>query len=90
MIDIDGRFTNMLPADSALHGRVRASDPLIVGLVERLPAAGSAWGDAERIAWLKLASSIFDVAYTAGSGQIEIRVGAEPIVTDADPHPTVD
>ena len=85
MIDVDGRFTNMASSESGLLSRFRPSDPLIVGLVERLPAAGSAWTDAERIAWLKLANSIFDVTYTSGTGHIEIRVTAEPASTDDTP-----
>lgn len=74
MMDTDDRF-DVFAAD-VLPGRFRRDDPLIVGLVDRLPAAGSAWPDEARIAWLKLASSIFDVAYTEGSGAIEIKLAS--------------
>ncbi len=86
MIDVDGRSHQHGVPDSGLLTRFRPSDPLIVGLVERLPAAGSAWTDAERIAWLRLASSIFDVTYTSGTGQIEIRVPADPESTGRRPR----
>ena len=38
-------------------------DPLIIGLVNRLPVVGSDWGANDRVAWLTLATSIFDVVY---------------------------
>lgn len=74
MMDSDERIESFL-ADTGLLGRFRRDDPLIIGLVERLPVAGSAWSDEARIAWLRLANSIFNVAFTEGSGQIEIRLG---------------
>ena len=49
-------------------------DPLIVGLVKRLPNAGSNWSADARAAWLRLATSIFDVVYTGGDGDISIDV----------------
>lgn len=49
-------------------------DPLIVGLVKRLPESGSAWDSDARAAWLRLATSIFDVVYTDGSEPITINV----------------
>jgi len=75
MMDTEDRFDSYV-AEAGLH-RYRRDDPLIVGLVERLPVAGSSWSDEARIAWLRLASSIFDVAYADGSGQIEIRLSGE-------------
>lgn len=47
-------------------------DPLIVGLVNRLPPSGSAWSADARAAWLRLATSIFDVVYSGGDGDITI------------------
>lgn len=73
MMDSDERIESFL-ADTALLSRFRRDDPLIVGLVERLPATGSAWSDEARIAWLRLANSIFNVTFTEGSGQIEIGI----------------
>jgi hypothetical protein len=83
MLDVDGRYASLAAAEPVFRSRLKATDPLIVGLVEHLPAAGSAWSLADRVAWLRLASSIFDVSYTAGGGEIEIRVGAsaEPLDT---------
>lgn len=51
-------------------------DPLIVGLVKRLPEAGTSWNDDARAAWLRLATSIFDVVYDGGHGEITINVKA--------------
>jgi hypothetical protein len=84
MLDVDGRYASLAAAETSLGGRFKSADPLIVGLVERLPVAGTAWSDAERIAWLRLASSIFDVSYTTGSGAIEIRVGNETVSAPSD------
>lgn len=47
-------------------------DPLIVGLIDRLPDAGTAWDDEARVAWLRLATTIFDVIYTGGKGGVTI------------------
>jgi hypothetical protein len=49
-------------------------DPLIVGLVKRLPAPGTGWDSNARAAWLRLATSIFDVVYEGGDGEITIEV----------------
>lgn len=87
MMDSDERIESLL-ADTALLGRFRRDDPLIVGLVERLPVTGSAWSDEARIAWLRLANSIFNVTFTDGSGQIEIRLGNA--ATDPQETPATD
>lgn len=76
MMDTEDRFESYV-AEAGLHHHYRRDDPLIVGLVERLPVAGSSWSDEARVAWLRLASSIFDVAYADGSGQIEIKLSGE-------------
>jgi hypothetical protein len=49
-------------------------DPLIVGLVKRLPEAGTTWDANARAAWLRLATSIFDVVYLGADGEIAIEV----------------
>lgn len=82
MLDVDGRFANLTAAEPAVLGRLRHADPLIVGLVERLPVAGAPWSDNDRVAWLRLASSIFDVSYTSGGGAIEIKLGNEHLPLD--------
>lgn len=48
-------------------------DPLIVGLVKRLPQAGAVWDVDARAAWLRLATSIFDVVYEGANGEITIN-----------------
>lgn len=78
MMDTEDRFDSYM-VEAGLHNRYRRDDPLIVGLVERLPAPGSPWNDEARIAWLRLANSIFDVAYTDGSGKIEIGRSDEEV-----------
>lgn len=45
-----------------------ASDPLISALVDKLPAAGTAWPHADRQAWLTMASNAFDVVYGTAKG----------------------
>lgn len=49
-------------------------DPLIVGLVNRLPQAGANWSADARASWLRLATSIFEVVYEGGHGDISIEV----------------
>lgn len=76
MMDTENRF-EAYAAEVGMPARFRRDDPLIVGLVERLPALGTPWSDDARVAWLRLATSIFDVAYTDGTGKIEISVNGE-------------
>ncbi len=40
-----------------------STDPLLAALIEKLPAAGSAWPAPEREAWLKMMSMAFNVVY---------------------------
>ncbi len=75
MMDTEDRFESYI-AEAGLQNRFRRDDPLIVGLMDRLPTAGSSWNDDARVAWLRLASSIFDVTYSDGTGQIEIKLTA--------------
>lgn len=49
-------------------------DPLIVGLVKRLPQAGATWDADARAVWLRLATSIFDMVYEGSDGDITIEV----------------
>jgi len=39
------------------------SDPLIVGLVKRLPPAGAVWPDSERERWLAAAAAVLSLIY---------------------------
>lgn len=50
-------------------------DPLIVGLVQRLPETTEKWDAEARAAWLRLAVSIFDVVY--GNAETDITVEAK-------------
>jgi hypothetical protein len=50
-------------------------DPLIVGLVQRLPETTGKWDAEARAAWLRLAVSIFDVVY--GKAEADISVEAK-------------
>lgn len=73
MMSSDERL-DAFPFEAGLTGRFHRDDPLILGLIERLPIAGSSWSDEARVAWLRLASSIFDVTYTDGQGEIRIAL----------------
>jgi hypothetical protein len=46
----------------------KAADPLIQGLVDRLPRNGT-WNLDERAKWLRTAASIFGLVYKAGDGE---------------------
>lgn len=49
-------------------------DPLIVGLVKRLPETGTNWDSEARATWLRLANSIFDMVYQGETGEITITM----------------
>lgn len=55
-------------------------DPLIAGLVKRLPPSGD-WSADDRVAWLKLAVSIFDVVYGVDY-PISVSTGSKTRATD--------
>jgi hypothetical protein len=51
------------------------TDPLIRGLVERLPKPDCTWSLADRAKWLRTAASIFGLVYKASDGDVqEIRI----------------
>ncbi|MGH7041340.1 MAG: hypothetical protein ACREFY_04315, partial [Acetobacteraceae bacterium] len=52
-------------------------DPLLRGLVDRLPAADTAWALEDRIKWLQTAANVFDLIYTGGGG-IKIEAATAP------------
>ena len=55
----------------------RGPDPIIAGLIDRLPPPDSVWEIAERAKWLQTMTSAFDLIYTAGNGgdiRVEFRV----------------
>jgi hypothetical protein len=49
-------------------------DPLIEGLLKRLPAPDASWGMDARKKWLQAALNIFDVMYTAPDGESTIVI----------------
>jgi hypothetical protein len=61
---------NAAPAETG------TTDPLLRGLVDRLPKPNGPWALDERAKWLRTAVSIFDLVYESGeSEQREISVG---------------
>jgi len=51
------------------------TDPLIQGLVDRLPKPDSTWSLDDRVKWLRTAANIFVLIYKAGDGEgREIRL----------------
>jgi hypothetical protein len=54
----------------------RAPDPLLQGLIDRLPKPNGIWSLDDRSKWLRTAATIFDLVYKAGDGeQREISIG---------------
>ena len=52
-------------------------DPLLRGLVDRLPPADSEWSLQDRVKWLQTAANIFDLIYK-GDGGIKIEAAISP------------
>jgi hypothetical protein len=48
-------------------GKDVTKDPLIHGLLIRLPDAGTEWSYEKRLQWVRLFTSVLDVVYTAPS-----------------------
>jgi len=62
-------------ANATLVEDGKAADPLIQGLVDRLPKRNETWNLDERVKWLRTAISIFGLVYKASDGeQREISV----------------
>jgi hypothetical protein len=57
-------------------------DPLIAAVIGHLPAAGSAWSQEARQAWLRMASMAFDVVY-GPAGDVADRAGTLTIASGA-------
>jgi hypothetical protein len=47
----------------------KSLDPLIQGLVNRLPEPDSIWSLNDRVKWLRTAANIFGITYTCGEGE---------------------
>jgi len=64
------------PSHTEEEGEDAVKDPLIQGLIQRLPSAGNGWSLEDRARWLRTAASIFNLIYTAQSEeQKEITIG---------------
>jgi hypothetical protein len=59
---------------------------LIEGLLEELPAPHSKWTPAERVRWLRLAASAFDVLYVADDKLVVIEIKALKEGEDGETH----
>ena len=53
------------PVSPEVEERLEAMelDPIILGLLERLPAPGDDWPKAERQKWLNILSNVLDLIY---------------------------
>jgi len=62
-------------SDTEPEDEKRATDPLILGLLERLPKPGGTWCLEDRVRWLRTADSIFDLIYGSDDkSQKEIKI----------------
>jgi len=62
-------------SDTEPENEIKATDPLVLGLIERLPKPGSTWCLEDRVKWLRTADSIFDLIYGADDeSQKEIKI----------------
>jgi hypothetical protein len=50
-------------------GTDKSPDPLIQGLINRLPEPDSVWSLNDRIKWLRTAANIFGLIYKCGEGE---------------------
>ena len=56
-------------ASDAADDRCAITDPLLRGLVDRLPKADSTWSLDDRAKWLSAAARIFDLVYKTSDGE---------------------
>ena len=77
-VESNGTIANKLPGSlRAAEGVRRITDPLIQGLIERLPKPEDVWSLDDRAKWLDLANRIFDLVYSAGDDEqrkIEVEI----------------
>jgi hypothetical protein len=77
-VESKGTIANKLPGSlRAGEGVRRTTDPLIQGLIERLPKPEDVWSLDDRAKWLDLANRIFDLVYGAGDDEqrkIEVEI----------------
>jgi hypothetical protein len=69
-VESNATIANKLPRSlRAPEGVRRITDPLIQGLIERLPKPEDVWSLDDRAKWLDLANRIFDLVYSAGDDE---------------------
>ena len=69
-VESNATIANKLPRSlRAPEGVRRIADPLIQGLIERLPKPEDVWSLDDRAKWLDLANRIFDLVYSAGDDE---------------------
>ena len=62
-------------------------DPIIGGLIARLPASGAEWPMSERKLWLQILESSFELVYKDALKQLPSRVERATVVTEPTLHP---
>lgn len=60
-------------------------DPMILGLVKKLPPADSDWDVTERIKWLRTAANIFDLVYVSATNTGDILITTAPTTKQESP-----
>ena len=62
-------------ASDAREDKCGITDPLLRGLVDRLPKPDGIWPLDDRAKWLRTAADIFDLVYKAGDGEAATGLG---------------
>lgn len=72
---------------AALPSRIEIalSNPLLLGLIEMLPPAGSPWPNDDRDKWIQTAIKIFDLIYRQGRGP-HLAHSSEPVAVKRPKH----
>ena len=72
-----GESLPVLDLCSPLEGTTdKSPDPLIQGLINRLPQPDSIWSPNDRVKWLRTAANIFGLIYKCSEGEDkEIKLG---------------
>ena len=78
-VERNGATASRLPRSlrAAEAGGTKITDPLLQGLIERLPKPDGAWSLDARAKWLDIASRIFELVYSAGDNEqrkIEVEI----------------
>lgn len=66
------------PSNDDKPAKSKKLDPIIEGLVNRLPAAGAVWPDADRQTWLNLIEAAFKVVYEEGKEKAPATISQHP------------